>query len=171
MGMPLCFVLLASVLCLGAVVGGPLAFPVPSFAHLEAWAPMLFLNAFIAFALNVVIAAVIQKVSSVGFLLAGIAKDALIVLCGCLFLGEEISRCQGLGFALQLQGTLAWTVLKSYPEEFEAGMLEGLKTMSRRMIYGRETKRGASSAAEPDVETPSDKLLAASAPRSYGSNA
>merc|ERR1719498_883982 len=101
--MPLCAVILFGGMCVLT------AFPhehflVPQWHHLEQWWPHLLANACIAFALNVVIALFIKHSSAVAFILAGIAKDVVIVSVSCMMFSEHISLLQGIGFTLQLIG-------------------------------------------------------------------
>lgn len=102
---------------------------VPTWADIARWWPLLLANACVAYALNVVSAMFIKHSSPVAFILAGIVKDAAIVFSGVLVLHEAISRVQALGFCLQLSLIFLWTMLKTFPDKFEAGVLPGLLSM------------------------------------------
>jgi hypothetical protein len=132
--MPLCAVMLGA----GIIVLNFFPhehFLVPAWHHLVQWWPHLLANACIAFALNVVIALFVKHSSAVSFILAGIVKDAMIVLVALLVLRELISPLQGLGFGLQLGAILAWSMIKTFPERFENGVLSGLASF----VFGMDT--------------------------------
>jgi hypothetical protein len=123
--MPLCAV------CLGAGIGLLTIFPhehflIPEMHHLVQWWPHLLANSCIAFMLNVVVALFIKYSTAVAFILAGIVKDAMIVATSALVLKEVITVIQGIGFALQLCAILVWSMIKTFPERFEAGIMVGL---------------------------------------------
>jgi len=94
--------------------------------HLVNWWPYLCLNCCIAFALNVVIALFIKHSSAVGFILAGIVKDVVIVSVGCAMFHEHVSALQTVGFIMQLIGILVWSLVKTFPDRFEDSFWLGL---------------------------------------------
>mmetsp|Transcript_144271 Transcript_144271/g.402095 ORF Transcript_144271/g.402095 Transcript_144271/m.402095 type:complete len:397 (+) Transcript_144271:91-1281(+) len=102
---------------------------VPTWSDIVKWWPLLMANACLAYALNISSALFIKHSSPVAFILAGIVKDAAIVLSGVFFLHEAISRLQACGFALQLSLILVWTTMKTFPDQFEEGVIPGLLAM------------------------------------------
>merc|ERR1719316_547864 len=71
-----------------------------------------------------------KQSSAVGFILAGITKDAVIVLAGALIMHESISKVQMVGFAAQLSFIWIWSLVKIYPDKFEGGILPGIWSLS-----------------------------------------
>jgi len=135
--MPLCAVLLGGGIC---VLN---AFPhehflTPQWHHLEQWWPHLLANACIAFALNVVIAFFIKNASAVAFILAGIVKDAMIVATSALVLREVVTVIQAVGFGMQLVAIFLWSMLKTFPDRFEAGIFLGI----HGFVFGIEPIKG-----------------------------
>jgi hypothetical protein len=123
--MPLCAVLLA------AGIGMLTIFPhehflVPQWDHFVAWWPHLLANSCVAFLLNVVIALFVKHSSAVAFILAGIVKDAMIVAMSALVLREIVTFIQTVGFVLQLFAILLWSMIKTFPERFESGIVSGV---------------------------------------------
>eukprot|EP00928_Gymnodinium_smaydae_P061873 TRINITY_DN45849_c0_g1_i1.p2 TRINITY_DN45849_c0_g1~~TRINITY_DN45849_c0_g1_i1.p2 ORF type:complete len:360 (-),score=91.51 TRINITY_DN45849_c0_g1_i1:52-1131(-) len=90
----------------------------PTWEIISSWWPTLLLNCCVAFALNVSIAAFVQVSSGVAFVLAGIVKDAAIVLVGVALMGEQISGTQAVGFLGQLFLIMIWSLLAKFPEMF-----------------------------------------------------
>lgn len=133
---PACF----GVLC---IAGFGLYFVAPehsfveAWPHFEAWWPYLMMNSLVAFALNVVIALFIKHTSAVPFILAGMVKDVCIVTAGATLFHEHISVLQVIGFTLQMSGILLWSVVKTFPQNFEDGMLTGMQ----RTIFGYTVKK------------------------------
>jgi len=142
---PLCLMLLTGAfgfLHLG-IVPTDKNFALPVQADFEAWWPHLLANACIAFCLNVSIAMFMKHSSAVAFILAGILKDAMIVLCGCFLLKETISTMQFIGFVLQLIAILVWSLMKLHPEKFEDGICAGLRNMVMPSMAPAEKKAAA----------------------------
>jgi len=102
----------------------------PTWADVATWWPLLLANASVAFALNVTIAIFMKRVSAVGFILAGIVKDAVIVMAGAAFMGESLSHLQMLGFGFQLIFIWTWSLMKLYPKQFEGGIIEGVSLLT-----------------------------------------
>merc|ERR1719401_300893 len=141
--MPLCFVVLSSLLSvlhtsgLSSTTGD--AF-LPHRHEIIAWWPHLIGNACIAFTLNVVIALVVKYSSAVGFILAGITKDAMIVIAGALFLSEHIASIQACGFAIQLIMIGLYSLVKTFPDKFENGIGHGFALLFSDVCGTSSTK-------------------------------
>jgi hypothetical protein len=142
--MPICFLVLL-VLLLGLHFGpSQEILHVPHWHDFENWWPHLMVNTLIAFSLNVIIALFVKNSSAVAFLLAGIVKDAMIVLCAATFLHEHITMLQVVGFALQLGTITVYSLVKAFPEHFEQGVLPGLGSM----LLGRDPAAAKKAAQE-----------------------
>lgn len=124
--MPLCFCMLAAMIFIMSFIHPVPTLRTPSLADIQAWWPMLLANSCVAFALNVMVAVFVRNSSAVSFILAGITKDAFIVLAGGLFLGELVSGLQIFAFSLQLVFLGTWSIVKMFPEQFENGVFNGL---------------------------------------------
>mmetsp|Transcript_72265 Transcript_72265/g.225323 ORF Transcript_72265/g.225323 Transcript_72265/m.225323 type:complete len:305 (-) Transcript_72265:51-965(-) len=121
---PLCFVVLlvASIFTWEARI-------VPAMG--SCW-PLLLMNALVAFALNVLVAAVIKEISAVGFVLTGLTKDILIVVLSCLLFGEPITLTQWSAFAMTLGGVGLWSLMKVSPDALPVQLLERTLCMPPR---------------------------------------
>jgi hypothetical protein len=160
----LTYVLIVMPICAVFLAGGIAAlhvfphehFLVPDFHHLVQWWPHLLANACIAFVLNVVIALFIKYAAAVAFILAGILKDAMIVAVSAFFLKEVVTGIQTFGFALQLAAICLWSMIKTFPDRFENGIVQGFhglvlglplagKTHGEKTPYGtiQEGTKGA----------------------------
>jgi len=124
--MPLCFLVLGSLLCVLLFVWPSRTLATPHISDMSAWWPHLLANACVAFLLNVTIALVVKKSSAVAFILCGIVKDASILLAGGVLLRELITLQQGVGFGLQLSLITVYSLAKTFPEKFECGLFGGL---------------------------------------------
>mmetsp|Transcript_37745 Transcript_37745/g.108281 ORF Transcript_37745/g.108281 Transcript_37745/m.108281 type:complete len:107 (-) Transcript_37745:73-393(-) len=62
----------------------------------------------------------------------------MIVFAGVLVFTENISRMQGVGFAIQLVLIAVYTLAKSFPKEFENGIGEGLFLVLLADVSGRQ---------------------------------
>lgn len=122
--MPFCAVILGSSLCVSHL-WMPSAIPMPTWSDLVLWSPHLVANACLAFSLNVVIALFVQQSSAISFILAGIVKDAMIILSSVVFLREMISVMQFIGFGFQLSFILLYSLAKSFPDHFRDGLVSG----------------------------------------------
>jgi len=80
-------------------------------------------NAFCAVGLNVVIALVLKECSAMGFILAGVVKDILIVLASAFFFSDTIAPQQWMGFVVALSGCAAWSMLKVFQNAKQAETL------------------------------------------------
>lgn len=127
--MPLCAVLLGAGMCVLNFFPHE-HFLTPSWAQITQWWPHLLANACVAFVLNVVIACFIKCASAVAFILAGIVKDAVIVTTSVFFLREVVSLIQAVGFSLQLMAILLWSLIKTFPDKFETGIIMGFVNLA-----------------------------------------
>jgi len=126
---PICFMILGSalaVLCYlpKGMLGRDLA--LPTIEDFKAWWPLLLLDSMLAFALNVSIAALIKHTSPVGYILCQILKDVAAVVIGVLVLKNVVTGMQGVGFILQILLVLVWSMMKTFPEKFKDGLLQGI---------------------------------------------
>ena len=81
--------------------------------------PVLLLNAMMAFALNVLIAVTLKRLSAVAFVLIGLMKDMTLVSSSALIFGDPISQQQVMGFGVTMIGIAAWTYLKMAAQQEE----------------------------------------------------
>lgn len=152
----LTYVLIVMPLCAVFLAGGMVAlnffphehFLVPELHHMQAWWPHLLANACIAFVLNVVIALFIKYAAAVAFILAGILKDAMIVAVSAFFLREVVTGIQTFGFGLQLLAICLWSMLKTFPEHFDNGIIAGVGSLIFRLPiagkgHGEKTPYGS----------------------------
>merc|ERR1719265_2481553 len=109
----------------------------PAISDLVEWWPLLLANACVAFALNITVAVFMKNSSAVAFILAGITKDAVIVLAGGAFLGELVSTLQIFAFMLQLCLIWTWSLMKMFPAKFENGLIAGLSAL----VNGDDNKK------------------------------
>jgi len=130
---PLCFAMLAVLLGFLIYVSPMELLATPSRHHLVTWWPMLLANACLAFVLNVAIALFVKHSSPVAVILAGLLKDIAIVAAGGLLLRELISSLQIFGFVLQIFGIFLWSMLRTFPEQFENGILRGFIVIGDRL--------------------------------------
>lgn len=75
------------------------------------WFLLLF-NALNAFALNVIIATILKRMSAVAFVVIGVVKDGVIVMASSMIFNDPISTQQKVGFAVIVVGILLWGHLK-----------------------------------------------------------
>lgn len=73
-------------------------------------------NALTAFALNVTVSVVIKQTSAMGFILAGISKDIVIMGAAPLIFSDTLAAQQILGFSAATLGILLWSLIKMQPE-------------------------------------------------------
>jgi len=105
----LCFLLTA---CLPGFVLQGSFFQLPKFSDIIGWGPLLVLNGSMAFALNLSMAIFVHHTSPMALTLAGLVKDAAVVVSGAVLLHEVVGRSQKLGFFLQLCLIFQWSRLK-----------------------------------------------------------
>eukprot|EP00448_Togula_jolla_P008893 CAMPEP_0170597172 /NCGR_PEP_ID=MMETSP0224-20130122/15562_1 /TAXON_ID=285029 /ORGANISM="Togula jolla, Strain CCCM 725" /LENGTH=289 /DNA_ID=CAMNT_0010921619 /DNA_START=255 /DNA_END=1124 /DNA_ORIENTATION=+ len=84
-------------------------------------------NALLAYALNLIIAMVLKNCSTMGFILAGMVKDIVIVVVSSHLFGDPVSRMQFMGFTVTLAGCGAWSLLKLMPN---GGVACALRTLT-----------------------------------------
>jgi len=96
-------------------------------AFLDLW-PHLALNCVNAFMLNVSVAVVIKVCNGIGFVLAGILKDILIVSSAAVFFSAHLTAFQVTGFAIATAGILVHSVMKSASENAARAASEKGKT-------------------------------------------
>lgn len=109
---------------------------IPSFADWVNMRWMLLGNAFLALALNFSALLFIKCSSAVSYVLAGIVKDVMIVGTGVVFMGHEISALQAGGFSMQVSLIFTWSLLKTFPNEFTYGFIDGF----RRIFSARKVE-------------------------------
>jgi hypothetical protein len=134
--------------------------PTPSTEEVVSNLPVLFPNGLVAFTLNLVVASFFRHSSAVGFILAGIVKDVVLVCMGVVVFKNPITALQLFGFFMQLFGVLMWSMLKINPVMFEDGLMSGLGSMfsmARRNIevrrsYGSLDDSGGIKKSEKDVQ-------------------
>lgn len=84
---------------------------------------LLIPNALLAFCLNVIIAIVISQCSAVGFILAGITKDIVIVLASSHLFAVQVGPLQYFSFSITLAGCFTWSMYKVAPDGAVARIL------------------------------------------------
>jgi len=83
-------------------------------------------NALLAYCLNVTIAAVLKNCSAMGFILAGMVKDIVIVVVSSYIFGDTITKSQYTGFTVALGGVTAWSMIKLAPNGHVARFMGNL---------------------------------------------
>eukprot|EP00448_Togula_jolla_P029443 CAMPEP_0170622194 /NCGR_PEP_ID=MMETSP0224-20130122/28998_1 /TAXON_ID=285029 /ORGANISM="Togula jolla, Strain CCCM 725" /LENGTH=341 /DNA_ID=CAMNT_0010948491 /DNA_START=111 /DNA_END=1136 /DNA_ORIENTATION=- len=83
-------------------------------------------SALLAYALNLIIAMVLKNCSAMGFILAGMLKDIIIVVVSSHIFGDVIAGSQYMGFAVTLAGCGTWSLLKLMPNGAIAQALQTL---------------------------------------------
>mmetsp|Transcript_8447 Transcript_8447/g.18416 ORF Transcript_8447/g.18416 Transcript_8447/m.18416 type:complete len:367 (-) Transcript_8447:60-1160(-) len=134
---PLCFAILSVVLVVASVLLPGQHFNLPGWHHFQHWWPYLILNALLAFLLNVTIALFMKYSSPVAFILAGVMKDAVIVLAGNLLFHESVTSIQAIGFSMQLVFVTTWSMMKAFPDVFEGGVMKGLMVLNDGFVGGK----------------------------------
>jgi hypothetical protein len=161
----LSFVLLVSPICFAALGIASLTtmyvfpldhFPHPQWSDIVAWWPLLAANASLAFALNVIVTLLLKRAAAVGFILAGITKDVVIIVVASIAMHEHISMLQVAGFCGQLCLVCAWSLMKAYPDEFEDGVIEGLLRLSTPCMDGKGKEAETVSASQSAYGTIGD---------------
>lgn len=132
--MPFCFLILSTLFYCLAVVHPLEMLQTPLWNDIVIWWPVLLANCCVAFALNVTIALFIKYSSPMGFIMAGITKDACIVVAGATMLGELVSRTQAIAFTLQLGLISVWSLMKLFPQQFAEGILPGFAYLHSRLM-------------------------------------
>jgi len=94
----------------------PEALGIPPLAVIIEYRWLLLASGLLAFAMQISHAAFMKNSSAITFILTGVVmKDVVIVSVCALFLGEELSPSQVIGFCLQLLGVLGWSMMKVSP--------------------------------------------------------
>lgn len=110
---PLTYTMFVAPTCLVVLLVGTAAtwdaHIVPAF--LRSWHYIL-PNTMIAFVLNVLVAAIIKEVSAVGFVMAGLCKDIVLVLASWAIAKEPVTGQQFAGFAISIAGVYLWSYMK-----------------------------------------------------------
>lgn len=101
------------------------------------WLPLIALNTLLAFFLNIVIAFFIKNCSAVSFVIAGILKDIIIVLCSSIVFREHVSMMQSVGFFLELTGIFVYGLARTFPEEFRDGVFPGIRNVYNYQIFDK----------------------------------
>lgn len=154
--MPLCAAIFATLLLLLSFAGpSQMLLPLPALADWIRMKWILLLNACVALALNLSTLAFIKCSSGVTFVLASILKDVMIVLAGIMFMGHQTTVLQTIGFTLQVALILLYSLTKVYPDEFEHGIIGGLRMIlsgntleTQRMKDSASVKYGATKARD-----------------------
>merc|ERR1719262_1057289 len=81
--------------------------------------PYLLLSSLVAFSLNVVVAMTIWMFNAVGYVLAGIVKDVVVVVSSSILFREEGTNLQSAGFATALTGVVMYSGYKMNTHLFE----------------------------------------------------
>jgi len=85
---------------------------VEAFAHLQEHWMILLANTVVAFLLNIAIAITLKRLSALAFVIVGLVKDIMIVVCSAHILGEVVSAMQWLGFGITILGLALWSHVK-----------------------------------------------------------
>jgi len=124
--MPMCFFMLTPatwLLSAGGqypILSGYLpSFAAPSMSDWRREAPWLLASAGVAFTLNVSGAFFVKSSSAITFVLAGLAKDLIIVLVDVVVMKESVTKIQATGFCMQMFFLLLWSLLRTFPEKFD----------------------------------------------------
>lgn len=98
---------------------------------------MIAASSALAFCLDVIIAFMIYVVNATGLVLAGIAKDIVIVFSSVLFLHGSVARKQLVGFFLAFMGIMHYCMLKMHSDCFEDDQVfNGFKRVYGRFYHG-----------------------------------
>eukprot|EP00437_Effrenium_voratum_P032389 CAMPEP_0181474740 /NCGR_PEP_ID=MMETSP1110-20121109/40818_1 /TAXON_ID=174948 /ORGANISM="Symbiodinium sp., Strain CCMP421" /LENGTH=334 /DNA_ID=CAMNT_0023599943 /DNA_START=66 /DNA_END=1067 /DNA_ORIENTATION=+ len=95
--------------------------------------PMIMLNALNAFALNLIIATALKRLSAVAFVIIGIVKDSVIVATSSFVFGEHISAQQQIGFVVIMTGIALWGNLK-IREQSEKDKLRETEPLTKELL-------------------------------------
>lgn len=157
---PICVAVL-TVFIFGLIYFGPLPHcRLPEVSTIVEWTPVLLLNGLVAFSLNIAIALFIKNSSAVSFILAGIVKDAAIVALGFFLFAEDVSSLQMVGFSVQLLAIVTWSMMKSFPEQFQDGIFRGVWTVLQDHQAYRDRAIASSLACNvPEIESVKQKML------------
>jgi len=138
---PLTYTSFIAPICLAVLLVASLAHwdPLIGPAFVKCW-PLLLVNALVAFVLNVLVATVIKEISAVGFVLAGLTKDIVIVVLSSLIFHETLTFTQWAAFAMTLGGVGLWSMMKVSPDALPVQLLERALCMPPREVKKVEEK-------------------------------
>jgi drug/metabolite transporter (DMT)-like permease len=161
---PLTMVLFMAPACLFANIVPLLVTDGPRFheivTHGKLHLPIIAINAFLAFGLNVIVAQCIKQLSPVGYLLCGIVKDVCIIVSSALFLGESLTDQQIVGFSVALSGVAAYSLYKQNLDCFyDDALVPGFRRVLGEFTLGPKTIKSTPRLADPEStpEEDSDK--------------
>lgn len=159
---PLSMVLFMAPACL-LVISIPMlisdAHRLPEIAsHLQMNWPIVAGNACLAFVLNVIVAQCIKHLSPIGFLLAGVVKDTVIIMTSTAFLGESLTIQQDVGFCIALTGVGLYSVYKQNIDCFaDDRLIPGFRKLVFSELPADRPVKG-SKAAQEDLEHPDSSM-------------
>eukprot|EP00450_Noctiluca_scintillans_P030133 CAMPEP_0194549832 /NCGR_PEP_ID=MMETSP0253-20130528/95404_1 /TAXON_ID=2966 /ORGANISM="Noctiluca scintillans" /LENGTH=503 /DNA_ID=CAMNT_0039397265 /DNA_START=480 /DNA_END=1992 /DNA_ORIENTATION=+ len=104
---PMCLIVL--------MVGAAVTWKDEILTDFAAWWMFIIPNGCLAFTMNVTVSLLIKECSAFAFILAGLVKDAVIVVCGAGFLGETVVAQQYMGFFVCLSGVFFWSYSRIDP--------------------------------------------------------
>lgn len=96
----------------------------PVMVVLENHVPILLLNGFAAFALNIAIVLLMANTSALVLSLGGIVKDILLVACSFVFFQSPVTSLQIFGYTISLASMNLYKDYKTNPEKFLNGSIE-----------------------------------------------
>jgi len=124
---PICFTFLSILVAVHVYISPMSWIVLPTYQDFVANRHALAGNVAVAITLNVVTASFLKHGSPMSFLCTNLLKDALIVVASAWVLGEQVSTLQTYAFGAQLVFISIWTLMKTYPAEFEKhGTFKGL---------------------------------------------
>jgi len=166
--MPWCFCMFAIFLfiCTFALPADQTIMPVPTLQQTRRMWPLLLANAALAVLLNVVGTFFVKATSAVSYVLTGILKDVMIVVTGILYLGHQCSKLQAVGFTLQVTLVFVWSMMKTFPDEFQQGFVAGLQFVlfgkssvdAKNPTYGTMQESSCKQGDKPLAETRSPSV-------------
>lgn len=146
---PLTYTMFAAPACLvGLLVGNLFVWDPEILPRIKLMWQVLLPNASLAFLLNVIVATMIKETSAVGYILAGVVKDIVLVVISAMFFGEQVTHQQAGCFVLILMGILFWSFSKSMPDHPFVCWVEAAMGLPRKETLPLITKH----ADEPGVK-------------------
>jgi len=141
---PLTYTLCISPLCFVLVGVGTFATWSPEIVQdfASVW-PYLIPNVCTAFILNIVVASLIKECSAVGFMLAGMTKDMILVVVSAVAFGESVTALQAASFTMIIMGIAFWALMKTSPDHPWVRAVErlfGLPLESRSEVGSKEER-------------------------------
>jgi len=100
------------------------AFSWPRIREVGEWTFLV--NGLLAFFLNLAIYFAIQKSSGLIFAFAGIAKDIVIILGSCVFMGSALTMVQVVGYTIAICGLQMYGIVCKSPKKFDEGLVSAL---------------------------------------------